>query len=470
MSQSHSRTIHVSRSIVHSLYRLADAIAIVAMLAVLVKISKTCTKQDFVLAGTSSMIAFAIVAEFCGLYRSWRGTLFLREVFIALAAWTMAMGMLLVAGVMFDINPGLTRKAFISWYVSAGFTIGAIRGLTRYFQALLRSRGVNTRGYAIVGANTLGVRLARNIHETPHMGLHLIGFYDDRPDERTVEIPQELGELRGNIGELVEMARSGDVSIIYIAFPMRAEERIRGVLDRLSDTTASVYIVPDFFVFELLHSRWSNIQGLPVVSVFENPLYGVDGLLKRCLDVALGIVLLAMLAIPMSIIALLVKATSKGPVFFRQRRYGLDGQEIPVWKFRTMTVCEDGDVVTQATRGDNRITTVGGFLRKTSLDELPQLFNVLKGDMSLVGPRPHATAHNELFRKQIPGYMLRHKVKPGITGLAQVNGWRGETDTLEKMERRIECDHQYIREWSIWMDLKILLRTLSVVFSTKNAY
>ena len=141
-----------------------------------------------------------------------------------------------------------------------------------------------------------------------------------------------------------------------------------------------------------------------------------------------------------------------------------------MWKFRTMTVCEDGDVVTQATRGDNRITTVGGFLRKTSLDELPQLFNVLKGDMSLVGPRPHATAHNELFRKQIPGYMLRHKVKPGITGLAQVNGWRGETDTLEKMERRIECDHQYIREWSIWMDLKILLRTLSVVFSTKNAY
>src|SRR5690606_28200611 len=190
-----------------------------------------------------------------------------------------------------------------------------------------------------------------------------------------------------------------------ITFPMRAEERIRKVLDQLSDTTASVYIVPDFFVFELLHSRWTSIGGLPVVSVFENPFYGVDGVLKRAFDLTAGLALLTLLAIPMSIITLAIKLTSRGPVFFRQKRYGLDGQEIFVWKFRSMTVCENGPVIQQATKGDARITPLGGFLRKTSLDELPQLFNVIEGTMSLVGPRPHATAHNEQYRRQIRGYM-----------------------------------------------------------------
>jgi len=175
-------------------------------------------------------------------------------------------------------------------------------------------------------------------------------------------------------------------------------------------------------------------------------------------------------ALPMLIIAIAIKLTSRGPVFFRQRRYGLDGREIRVWKFRTMTVCEDGDEVRQATQGDARVTRLGAFLRRTSLDELPQLFNVLGGSMSLVGPRPHAAAHNEQYRKMIQGYMLRHKVKPGMTGLAQVRGWRGETDTLEKMQRRIECDHQYIRDWSLWLDIQILLQTLWIVLSGKNAY
>ena len=167
---------------------------------------------------------------------------------------------------------------------------------------------------------------------------------------------------------------------------------------------------------------------------------------------------------------MLIKLTSPGPVFFRQRRYGLDGREIRVWKFRTMTVCEDGPQAVQAKRNDPRVTRLGAILRRTSLDELPQLFNVLAGSMSLVGPRPHAHALNEEFRSQIDGYMLRHKVKPGITGLAQVNGWRGETDSPEKMQKRIEFDHRYIREWSLWMDVKILLKTVFVVLSGKNAY
>ena len=258
--------------------------------------------------------------------------------------------------------------------------------------------------------------------------------------------------------------------MIFITLPMRAEERIRGLIRDLQDTTASVYIVPDLFVFQMLNSRWTDIKGLPVVSVFENPLYGVDGALKRCVDVALATIALILLAIPMTLIALAVKLTSRGPVIFRQKRYGLDGKEIWVWKFRSMTVQENGSEVKQATKNDSRLTPIGGFLRKSSLDELPQIINVLLGEMSLVGPRPHASAHNEHYRGQIEGYMLRHKVKPGITGLAQVNGCRGETDTIDKMEKRVFFDHQYIREWSIWLDLKIIFRTFSVVLSRQNAY
>jgi putative colanic acid biosynthesis UDP-glucose lipid carrier transferase len=318
--------------------------------------------------------------------------------------------------------------------------------------------------------NDLGFELAKNIAATPEMGLRLIGFYDDRPENRRPNIPAERGPYAGNISQLVVDARRGVVDRIYITFPMRAEDRIRKVLRELSDTTASVYIVPDFFVFEMLCSRWSSVGGLPAVSVFENPFFGVDGALKRFTDLVLTIPLLLLLAIPMGIIAIAIKLTSPGPVFFRQRRYGLDGKEIYVWKFRSMKVMDNGSEVKQATLGDSRVTPLGAVLRKTSLDELPQLFNVLEGTMSLVGPRPHATAHNEQYRKVIGGYMLRHKVRPGITGLAQVSGWRGETDTLEKMERRVECDHRYIRDWSWWLDFWILLRTGLVVFGSKNAY
>jgi putative colanic acid biosynthesis UDP-glucose lipid carrier transferase len=258
--------------------------------------------------------------------------------------------------------------------------------------------------------------------------------------------------------------------MVFITFPMRAEKRIRDYLSKLSDTTASVYIVPDFFVFQMLHARWNQINGLPVVSVFETPITGIDGVLKRGFDLAVSLLLLAVLAIPLSVIAILIKASSPGPVFFRQKRYGLMGEEIRVWKFRSMRTCEDDSNIRQATKEDDRVTPIGMILRKTSLDELPQLFNVVGGSMSLVGPRPHASAHNEQYRSLIDGYMLRHKVKPGITGLAQVNGWRGETETLEKMERRIEFDHRYIRDWTLWMDLKILFQTALVVFKQENAY
>lgn len=422
------------------------------------------------LAGAMAVIAFYLVSEITGMYRNWRGTLTEREIGCAVLTWAIAISIVAAAAFFSHLLPRLSRAVLLFWATAAPTFIATSRVLIRRVMHSLRARGINTRRFAVVGVNELGFQLAQNIERSPELGLRLSGFYDDRPEKRTLPVPAELGQRIGNIDELIGQARRGEVDMIYITFPMRAEERIRKILARLGDTTASVYLVPDFFVFELLHSRWTSISGLPVVSVFENPFYGIDGMVKRALDLCLAVAMLLIAAVPMAVIAVLVKLTSPGPVFFRQRRYGLDGREIFVWKFRTMRVCEDGGQVKQASRHDTRITPLGAVLRKTSLDELPQLFNVLEGTMSLVGPRPHANTHNEEYRSLIQGYMLRHKVKPGITGLAQVSGWRGETDTLEKMQKRIECDHRYIREWSLWMDIKILFRTIWVVIKGHNAY
>ncbi|MDM7219684.1 exopolysaccharide biosynthesis polyprenyl glycosylphosphotransferase, partial [Klebsiella pneumoniae] len=203
---------------------------------------------------------------------------------------------------------------------------------------------------------------------------------------------------------------------------------------------------------------------------FDTPLNGINMVFKRVEDVFFSIIILFLISPVLAVIALLIKLTSPGPILFKQIRYGMDGKAIKVWKFRSMKVMENDDRVIQATKNDTRVTKVGGFLRKTSLDELPQFINVLFGSMSIVGPRPHAVAHNEQYRKLIQGYMLRHKVKPGITGLAQVNGWRGETDTLDKMEKRIDYDLEYIRTWNIVLDIKIIFLTVFKGFIGKTAY
>ncbi|MBN8614076.1 MAG: undecaprenyl-phosphate glucose phosphotransferase [Deltaproteobacteria bacterium] len=251
---------------------------------------------------------------------------------------------------------------------------------------------------------------------------------------------------------------------------MRAEARVTELLQGLADTTASVYYVPDFYVFDLLHGRWTLLADVPLISIFETPFYGVDGVVKRIEDIVLGVLAVLVASPVMLATAIAIKLTSKGPVFFKQRRYGLNGEVIEVLKFRSMRTQDDGAVVKQATKNDDRITPVGKFIRRTSVDELPQLFHVVTGSMSLVGPRPHAVAHNEEYRTRIKRYMLRHKVKPGLTGWAQVNGWRGETDTLEKMEKRIEHDLEYIRRWGLLFDLWIIFLTIFGRKVRQNAY
>jgi putative colanic acid biosynthesis UDP-glucose lipid carrier transferase len=463
------RILH-ERSIIHSLLRVMDAGSICIGFATALLHPDVHLEREFVMATALAIIALHFIGELTGLYRSWRGASLYREIAVAEITWAYSLGVLLAVGFVTRYTDILPRFGLLFPALSIGMLLASTRVAVRFLQRTLRVHGHNMRQVAIVGVSELGIRLARNLEASPELGLQLVGFFDDRHPSRTTDLPADLGQRLGRIQQLIALARNGEVDRIYITLPMRAEGRIRELLQQLADSTASVYIVPDFHVFELLHARWTDIDGLPVVSVFENPFYGVDGVLKRLCDMGLACALLCVAALPMALIAGLIKLTSPGPVFFRQKRYGLDGREILVWKFRTMRVCENGPQISQATKNDPRVTPLGAILRGTSLDELPQLFNVLEGKMSLVGPRPHATAHNEHYRRLIPGYMLRHKVKPGITGLAQVRGWRGETDSLDKMANRVNCDLEYIREWSIWLDLKILFETISVVLSRKNAY
>ncbi|MGH2550568.1 MAG: undecaprenyl-phosphate glucose phosphotransferase, partial [Thermomicrobiales bacterium] len=319
----------------------------------------------------------------------------------------------------------------------------------------------------IVGANPLGFKLAQRVLEDPYYKVEVKGFFDDRNPTRL-----ELGNgpLLGSIEDLPQWVRENSVGTIYITLPMVAQPRIMKMLEELGDTTASVYFVPDIFAFDLIQARFDELEGIPVVAICESPFAGFNSVLKRFSDIVFGSIALLLLWPVMLVIAIGIKLTSPGPVLFKQRRYGLDGAEIMVYKFRSMSVLEDGAVVRQATRDDDRITPLGAFLRRTSLDELPQFLNVLQGTMSIVGPRPHAVAHNEQYRKLIKRYMLRHKVKPGITGWAQINGYRGETETVEKMQSRVAYDLDYMRNWSVSLDVWIMLRTVSVVFKDRNVY
>jgi putative colanic acid biosynthesis UDP-glucose lipid carrier transferase len=446
-----------------------DSCAIVASLAAVTFVEKQEVEDFVVVMGLVATVVFLIIGRLSGLHRGHHIDSVDDEV--GSVAWTWVLTILVLAMLAFLTKSSdlFSRSVILAWVILTPALIGMCRMSIRIVQHGLMKRGIGVRRIAIAGLNDLGLQTELNLKGDTGLGWQLIGFYDDRlkcrdPDE------SKHRPLLGNWDQMVADARAGKIDTVLITLPMRAEERIRSVLDRLSDSTVSVYVIPDFFVFELLHSSWKSIGGLPAVSIFENPLQGIDGLGKRITDLVFACIGLIVVSLPMLAIAIAIKATSKGPVFFRQRRYGLDGREIYVWKFRSMRTTDNGPQIKQATKNDPRITPLGAILRKTSLDELPQLFNVIEGSMSLVGPRPHATAHNELYRGQIRGYMLRHKVKPGITGLAQVSGCRGETDTLDKMQRRVELDHAYIRSWSLWLDFRILLRTLVVAWRQPEAY
>jgi putative colanic acid biosynthesis UDP-glucose lipid carrier transferase len=450
--------------------RLLDMVWICVALFVTSVIYGEAWQNTQSLAAAVASVLFYLFAEASGLYRPQRGEPVREEVMRLATAWLAVVAMLLLAAFLTKTSAVYSRKMMTAWVVVAPTFLWAWRLVTRVVLQEARVRGYNTRAAAIVGVSAVGERLAERIASSPWMGVRLVGFFDDRSIARLEPSNEAQIEVQGGFDALVEKARNREVDIVYIALPPRAEPRINALVRRLADTTASVCLAYDFGGYDLLSARWSSVGDVPVMNVVEDPFHGVDGMVKRLEDIVMAGLILVMISVPMAVIALAVKLTSKGPIFFRQRRYGLNGEEIRVLKFRTMTVCEDGDKVVQATRNDQRITPLGGFLRRTSLDELPQFLQVLTGTMSIVGPRPHAVAHNEQYRSLIRGYMRRHKVKPGITGWAQINGWRGETDTVEKMEKRVQYDLEYINRWNLGFDLKIIVLTVWTVLRSRNAY
>ncbi|HSI59492.1 MAG TPA: undecaprenyl-phosphate glucose phosphotransferase [Ideonella sp.] len=324
------------------------------------------------------------------------------------------------------------------------------------------------RPAVIVGAGRMGVRVAEMLHAHREQGRDVLGFFDDRSADRVNLPPGAV--LCGPLAGLPAFIDRHGVNDVFITLPLTSQPRILNLMEMLQNTTASLHFVPDIFGVTIIQGRLEDMGGMPVVGLTVTPFTGINGLLKRLSDIALAALILLLLSPIMAALALGVKLSSPGPVIFRQRRTGLDGEIIQVYKFRSMTTQDNGSVVKQATRNDARITPFGAFIRRTSLDELPQFVNVLQGRMSIVGPRPHAVAHNTEYRALVKAYMARHKVKPGITGWAQINGLRGETDTLDKMARRVEYDLEYLRNWSLGLDLKIIARTARLVFFDRGAY
>ncbi|WP_148090405.1 undecaprenyl-phosphate glucose phosphotransferase [Paucibacter sp. KBW04] len=383
-----------------------------------------------------------------------------------LGAWLALLAILALCGYATN-SMGYFEDHVLLWWAAITPVVQVIaleigKHIRRHF-----ARGAR-RGAVIVGAGPLGVKVARALREGPDKGIDFLGYFDDRQDDRLHADASSM--LLGMLNELSEFVRKNNVREVYITLPLGSQPRIVQLLEQIQGTTASLFFVPDVFGISIIQGRLQDMNGVPVVGICETPFTGTNELVKRISDVVLASLILVLISPILLAVAIGVKLSSPGPIIFKQRRNGLDGEEIIVYKFRSMRAQDNGAVVKQATKGDARVTPFGAFIRRTSLDELPQFINVLQGRMSIVGPRPHAVAHNEEYRKLIKAYMVRHKVKPGITGWAQVNGLRGETDTIDKMKARVELDLEYLRNWSLALDLQIIVRTARLMVFDRNAY
>jgi putative colanic acid biosynthesis UDP-glucose lipid carrier transferase len=406
------------------------------------------------------------VFEQTGIYRNWRNGKLIAYIRNTIIGWLVIVATLVFIGYATGLSYRYSEKVILTWFI-----VTPVALIISHLSLLMIASKVRARGYTstavIIGANATGRKLAARILEYPYLLIDLRGFFDDRDEIRKAS---EQIELLGGVADVATYVTQHNIHMVFISLPMAQQPRITKLLDELKNSTASIYFIPDVHIFELMQARFDNVGGVPVVAICESPFYGIDSILKSVSDFIFAFVALLLLSPLMIGIAVAIRLESPGPVIFQQRRYGLNGEEIIVYKFRSMKVTEDGEHIVQAKKGDKRLTRIGAFLRSTSLDELPQFINVLQGQMSVVGPRPHAVAHNELYRKLIKGYMIRHKVKPGITGWAQVNGLRGETDTLEKMKARIEHDLAYVQNWSLSLDTWIIIRTAWISLRQINAY
>jgi putative colanic acid biosynthesis UDP-glucose lipid carrier transferase len=384
------------------------------------------------------------------------------------SSWLVLLAILALCGYATRSLQFFNRDVLVAW----GLLTPVLQWVAAWIgKLILRRRAAlpeARRTAIVIGAGPLGVKVARALTSGRDTGIDFVGYFDDRTDER-VHV-DGMAKRLGGLADVAAYVSLHGIREAYITLPLGSQPRIVELLESLQGTTASLYFVPDVFGISIIQGRFEDVNGVPVVGICETPFTGTNDLVKRISDVVVATLILILISPVLVAIAIGVKLSSPGPIIFRQKRNGLDGNEITVYKFRSMTTQDNGAIVKQATKHDARITKFGAFIRRTSLDELPQFFNVLQGRMSIVGPRPHAVAHNQMYRELIKAYMVRHKVKPGITGWAQVNGFRGETDTIEKMQARVEYDLEYLRNWSLALDLQIIIRTVRTMFFDRNAY
>lgn len=406
--------------------------------------------------------------HFAGLYSYSNLAAFTLQFGTVTAMWASVFVTLIAMAYFAHISDNYSRFWGATWFTLTLILFGAGRVALALQVERWARRGELDINIAIVGAGDFGRRLVHHLENRKGSGYRIVGVFDDRQ----TRIPDEIEghPVRGTVDDLLDYMRGNRVDEIIVAVPWRAGGRLRNLIGRLQTVAADVMLCPEEILLEIPNIGYDDVAGVPMLKLSERPLSGWNRLAKAIEDRVLALLILVAFSPVMVAIAIAIRLTSPGPVFFRQRRYGFNNNEFVVVKFRTMRYEEGEEEVIQATRDDPRVTRVGAFLRRTSLDELPQLFNVIRGEMSLVGPRPHAVAHNVEYAAVINEYLSRHRVKPGITGWAQVNGFRGETASLDMMRQRVQHDLYYIENWSVLFDLRILVMTLFVGFIHRNAY
>jgi len=422
---------------------------------------------DQISVGLLSMFLFLIFSSLNNLYSSWRSGLIFRETIRLWSSWFLTFFTLLAIAFATKTTDSYSRVVFVSWSIVTPLIINALHIYYSSSRPTSFRAGDKRVRAVLAGQDSREIKELFQINQTMGLDVEIYGYYADEPWEGDSE--HAIRHL-GNYKDLCEDAKVGSFHLVYLNIGVHQGDKLSSLTEELSNSTVSLYwMIPPELSPVSMPPQSHGFGNQFAMSLFESPFFGWQLQVKRIEDIILGTLILLLITIPMILIATVIKLTSKGPVFFIQKRYGVGGKPFKMLKFRSMKVMENDESIRQATQGDERITKVGAFLRKTSIDELPQFINVLMGDMSIVGPRPHANVHNEQYRVMIKGYMLRHKVKPGITGLAQISGCRGITDTPEKMEARVRFDMDYIKNWSLWLDLKIILFTILRGFTDPKA-